>query len=253
MPWGSGPGRCRVTSDSAHELCVIIPVLNRPHRIVPVVSSIIHSVPHAQVIIVPSANVEETFDMHDAMIEAMDISDLVEVRPYRDIQPTCGNYAKKINWAMKEWSDAEWIFTGADDLYFHPGWWEATERLREVSTVGVIGTNDLGHPRVYLYGETSTHSLVRFDYAWDYGLIDEPKSGKILHEGYVHEFVDDELVGTAKYRGAWVFCPQAYVEHLHPVWQKAPWDTTYEDQERRMNESRALYTQRCPLWGGTPI
>lgn len=240
-------------SASAHELCVIVPVLNRPHRIVPVVSSIIASVPGAQVIIVPSAEIEETDAMHDAFIDAMDISDLVEVRPYRDVHPQCGNYAKKVNWAMREWSDATWIFTGADDLYFHDGWWEATERLRYVPSFGVVGTNDLGHPRVYAMGETSTHSLVRFSYAWNQGLIDDPTSGKILHEGYVHEFVDDEMVGTAKYRGAWSFCFEAHVEHMHPIWNKAPWDATYDDQGRRMNESRALYAQRCSLWGGTPI
>ena len=232
------------------DVTVIIPVLNRPHRIMPVVSSIVHS-SDAEIILVPSfENFSE--ELEEAIAEALEFTDRVTSRPYRDLHPSVGNYAKKINFAMKEWVDTEWLFTGADDLYFHDGWFtQCMDTARQHPQARVIGTNDLGHPRVYAMHETSTHSLVRFDYAWEQGTIDEP--GKVLHEGYVHEFVDDELVGTAKYRGVWAFSMLAHVEHMHPVWGKAPTDATYDDQGRRMNESRMLYRSRCPLWNGIPI
>lgn len=237
---------------SSADLTVIVPVLNRPHRIIPVVSSIMHSAPEAQVWFI--TNGEPTASPIDAInaeiSEAMRQWDNVWAFDFIDPAPACGNYAKKINYAA-EMIETEWLFTGADDLYFHDGWWEATWPLRSNPKVHVIGTNDLGHPRVYALHETSTHSLVRTSYARNQGLIDE--TGKVLHEGYVHEFIDDELVGTAKYRGAWAFAPTAHVEHMHPVWNKGEWDETYNDQGRRMNESRALYAQRCKLWGGTPI
>lgn len=232
---------------SASAVTVIIPVLNRPHRIDPVVRSVVDSAPDAKVLLVPSHDSR----LYEALEDALEISPNVSWYSYRDPHPECGNYAKKINWAVNQWVDTDWIFTGADDLHFHPGWWEATETWRKLPHIGVIGTNDLGHPRVYALHETSTHSLVRVSYVERYGTID--KEVKVLHEGYTHEFVDDELVGTAKYRHAWAFAPDAHVEHMHPIWGKAQWDDTYNDQGRRMYESRELYAQRCPLWGGTPI
>lgn len=236
---------------SASAVTVIIPVLNRPHRIIPVVMSIVMSAPDAKVLLVPNREGNGVRGMYEVLEDALELSDNVSWYSYMDWHPECGNYAKKINWAVSQWVDTDWIFTGADDLYFHSGWWEATDFLRSDPTIGVVGTNDLGHPRVYAMHETSTHSLVRVSYIEEHGLIDEP--GKVLHEGYVHEFVDDELVGTAKYRGAWAFAPEAHIEHMHPIWNKAPWDATYDDQGRRMNESRALYAERCKLWGGVPI
>jgi hypothetical protein len=44
-------------------------------------------------------------------------------------------------------------------------------------------------------GRHSTHSLVTRDYVERFGTIDE--AGVVLHEGYPHEFVDDEFVQTA--------------------------------------------------------
>lgn len=232
------------------EVAVIIPVLNRPQCILPVVTSIVFSAPKAEVILVPSCHHAQGASMYNELEDALELSNYVSWYSYHDTNPAVGNYAKKINWAL-QFTEAAWVFTGADDLLFHAGWLESARSFMVQDHVGVVGTNDLGHPRVYALHETSTHSLVRRSYIEELGTIDEP--GKVLHEGYVHEFVDDELVGTAKFRRAWVFSPNSLVEHLHPIWGKAMWDATYEDQGRRMSESRALYAERCKLWGGTPI
>jgi hypothetical protein len=103
----------------------------------------------------------------------------------------------------------------------------------------------MGNPRVKA-GQHSTHSLVSRAYADRFGTIDE--QGKILHEGYPHEYVDDELIGTAKRRRAWAFAQNSYVEHLHPLWGKASMDPLYANIQARTNAGTALFVKRRRLW-----
>ncbi len=135
------------------------------------------------------------------------------------------------------------MFLGADDLRFHRGWLAAAQAALGPG-IGVVGTNDLGNPRV-MAGEHATHFLVTREYA-DRGLIDG-KPG-LLFEGYAHEYCDDELVGTAKHRGAWAFAEGSRVEHLHPTYGKAPMDASYAAQRQRMRASVVLFRQRRRLW-----
>jgi hypothetical protein len=154
-----------------------------------------------------------------------------------------GDYARKINAGCRATTE-ELLFLGADDLHFHPGWLEAAA-AKLAPGIGVVGTNDLGSPRV-VAGEHATHSLVTRAYADQHGAIDRP--GEILHEGYPHEYVDDELVGTAKHRCAWAMALDSHVEHLHPDHDKAPWDELYLAQPGRMDAGAPLYQARRRLW-----
>jgi hypothetical protein len=157
--------------------------------------------------------------------------------------PRPGDYARKINVGFRKTTEPL-VFLGASDLLFHPGWFEAaTAQLAD--GIGVVGTNDLGSPRV-MAGDHSTHSLVTREYVERFGTIDCP--GKVLHEGYEHEYVDDELVLTAKHRGAWAFAADSHVEHLHPSWGKAPSDAMYSQQRRRMHRGRRVFQRRQRLW-----
>lgn len=152
-----------------------------------------------------------------------------------------GDYAHKINVGVDA-SDEPLIFTGAIDLHFVPGWLEAAERLLD-EQVRVVGTNDLTNERTA--HEHSTHTLVARDYV-DRGLIDGRPG--LLCEDYIHEYVDDELVGTAKKRGAYAHADDSYVEHLHPMAEKAEWDETYLRMRTRMRADRGLFNQRRALW-----
>ena len=49
-----------------------------------------------------------------------------------------------------------------------------------------------------------------------WGTVEQP--GVPVHAGYHHWYVDDELVWTAKMRGAWAFCEGAKVVHHHPYY-----------------------------------
>lgn len=215
------------------DLVVIVPMLGRAHRVEPLLESI-HATCTARVLFAVTEG-------DDAVARAIDAAG--EERITFPPQPR-GDYAIKINTGYRHTSEPL-IFLAADDLKFHPGWYEAaTARL--TGRVGVVGTNDLGNPRV-MRGEHATHCLVTRDYADRYGTIDQP--GQILHEGYVHEFTDDELVHTATKRRAWAFAGDSHVEHLHPHWHPdVPYDPLYEGQRQRMDASRSLYRRRSRLW-----
>jgi hypothetical protein len=215
------------------DLVVIVPMLGRAHRVAPLLASI-HATCKAHVLFAVTPGDVEVIDAIDAAGEERIT---VERKPRGDFQ-------RKINTGIAVTSEP-YIFTGADDLLFHPGWYDAAV-ARITSRIGVVGTNDLCNPRV-MRGDHATHMLVSRDYVERYGTIDEP--GKFFHEGYPHEMCDDEAVNTAKRRRAWAFAGDSYVEHLHPMAGKGvPMDSLYAGQKRRMEDGRLLYRRRSQLW-----
>lgn len=165
-----------------------------------------------------------------------------------------GDYARKINHAYRV-SSEPFLFAGADDLDYHPGWLGAALELMADPRIGVVGTQDLGNPRV-LAGTHATHCLVRRAYIDAVGSRDfhpatrrpMDKPGEIFHEGYPHEYVDDEFVATARRRGVWAFSHASVVEHLHPHWGKAPTDPLYDAHADRMAAGLRVFTSRRRLW-----
>lgn len=215
---------------------IVVPLLARPHRVSPLVASIAAATPEPHRVLMVC-----TPGDHEVIENVAGCGADWFVMPNRY---DYGDYARKINAAYHR-STEPFLFLGADDLKFHPGWLTAALERMADRAVGVVGTNDLGSPRV-IAGEHATHNLVRRSYVEDHGTIDEP--GKVLYEGYRHEFVDDELVETARFRGAWKFAADSLVEHLHPGWGKAPMDQLYAQQGQRMRHSRKLYNIRRQMW-----
>jgi hypothetical protein len=218
---------------------VLVPVLNRPERVDELSTSLNRS----------RANVE--IDLLFLCTEG-DLAEIDAVRMADDDhivlpgprQP--GDYARKINLGARHAIDdgADWLFIGADDLCFCPGWADEAVRVGERHRKRVVGTNDLGNALV-MAGRHATHHLVHATYL-DQGTIDEP--GKLLHEGYDHQYVDTEMVGTARFRDEWVFAHEAVVEHLHFLWRKANHDDTYALGQQRTREDAQLFQQRMRLW-----
>lgn len=214
---------------------VLVPVLGRPHRVAPLIASLEAATPepHRLIFVCTDTDAAEQTAIDEAGAERITIP-----------ANACGDYAVKINTGYRSTTEP-FLFCGADDLDFRPGWLSTALAEMADPRIGVVGTNDLGSVRV-MAGIHSTHSLVRRAYVDEHGTIDEKR--KVLHEGYIHEYVDDEFVQTAISRCAFVSSQLSVVEHLHPNWGKAPTDVLYDGQRRRMRQGRRLYWRREPLW-----
>lgn len=156
-----------------------------------------------------------------------------------------GDWARKINHGIAMTAEP-FVLCGADDLVFHPGWDKPL--LQHLDHVGVVGTNDLANPAVKS-GRHSTHPAVARWYVREFGTVDEPD--KAIHEGYWHNYCDNELVETAMARGMWQFCADSKVEHLHPIFNRSvPMDATYELGQRHFREDGLLWRRRRRLVQG---
>lgn len=215
-------------------LVIIVPVLRRPHRVEPLVDSIEAATkePHRTLFVCSPDDEQEI-----AAIDKLGAEHICTPVSYPS-----GDYAKKINFAyLATWE--ELMFLGADDLNFHDGWLERAKQ-RLVGRIGVVGTNDLTNRRTKRYH--STHSLVTREYVDKHGTIDEHH--KVLHEGYHHVFVDDELVATADHRGAYAHAHDCLVEHLHPMKHKGDRDAVYDHGQAHFEVDRRLFQSREALW-----
>lgn len=217
-------------------VAILIPLLRRPHRVAPVLESATAGTPEAhQVLFICSPNdLESIREVRNCGLEPL-------IMPKPNYY---GDYAMKINAGIRETSDP-WVFTGADDLHFWPGWFTSGVNCGGMFGARVVGTTDLCNPRV-TRGEHATHFLVHRSYIEELGTIDEP--GKFFHEGYWHECVDDEAVATAIHREEFVVSSDSVVEHLHPMAGKAPMDALYRQQGQRIVFGRRILRQRQHLW-----
>jgi glycosyltransferase involved in cell wall biosynthesis len=215
-------------------IAILVPVLGRPQNAAPLVESITTATttPHRILFLCSPED--------DAEIEACEATG-ADVHIY-SMRRGHGDYARKINHGYRLTSEP-WIFQGADDLRFHPGWDVAALALAaQRPRLTVVGTNDLGNPRVRR-GQLATHSLISRSYIDHQGAsFDGP--GVVLHEGYTHNYVDEELCLVARRRRVWGFARDAVVEHLHPHWGKANYDETYEIGLEPFHSDAQLFASR---------
>lgn len=218
---------------------ILIPVLGRPHNAAPLVQNIrdTTATEHTIIFLCSRGDTPQT----DACLNA--VADLVHVLPY---PAGSGDYAKKINHGALNGTDSEWIFQGADDLRFEPGW--DTIALRNAGRkYNVVGTNDMANSQVKR-GQFGTHCLIRRRYVTEQGCTGDGTPGPVLWEGYDHNFVDRELCGVAQDRHCFMFARHSRVQHFHPLWRTAPQDATYTKALRRFRDDQRLYLSRAHLW-----
>lgn len=157
------------------------------------------------------------------------------------------NYAGAVNTGARH-AAGDMLFTGADDLRFHPGWDMAALAVMR-PPVRVAGTNDLGNPDV-LAGQHATHYLIDRAYTDGPGGVADGPPGMVLFEGYDHNWTDTEFIATARHRGVFAACPEAVVEHMHPVHGKGEPDPTYAKGSARHREDGEIFHSREHLWAG---
>ena len=150
------------------------------------------------------------------------------------------SFAQRMN-AGYEATDEPWVFVTGDDVVFRPGWLDHAQAVAG-DRFDVIGTNDLGNPRV-TSGEHATHMMIRRSYIDETGASwDGPKN--LCHEGYRHWYVDDEIVAAAQQRGVWAAALGSVVEHFHPAWGKADTDDVYQFGQSFADEDRKIFEKR---------
>lgn len=225
------------------QVAIVVPVLRRPHRVKPLLENIAATTPEGSywVRFMVSPGDASGYDVIEVAKMRLPVIWTVLDADYEGQ----GDYAKKINLGYLL-SEEPLIFTGADDLRFHPGWLDVAMAYLAPG-IGVVGTNDLGNPKV-MRGEHSTHSLVTRDYADRGGSPDQDHM--IYHEGYPHLFCDTELIEVARARGAFAFAEDSRVEHIHPAWGKAETDELYAEHSgaRALRETRKMFERRRRLW-----
>lgn len=218
-------------------IAILVPVLGRPEQVKAVLESIeLATTLEHRTVLIFSPNDPEP-------MEAARGHDNVDLL-ITNWAPARSDYAKKLGFGFHH-TDQPWLFQGATDLKFYPGWDTEAIKVAKRTHAGVIGTNDLGNPDVKR-GRHSTHSLISRDYI-DYWGGTADGTGVIFSEAYDHQWTDNEFVDTAKLRRKWAFAARSIVEHLHPHWGKCAMDDTYEKATRATRQDITLYTRRRPL------
>jgi hypothetical protein len=161
------------------------------------------------------------------------------------------NYGGAVNSALQHGGvshRATEIFMGADDLNFHRGWDQpAMKTLYALPHLQVVGTNDLLNEYV-LAGWHATHSLVTREYIEEVGGVIDGDLGHVLADGYSHNYVDTEFIGTAKARAVFAPCLESVVEHLHASIGKSEKDATFEKNAEGIQKDCDLYYSRRQKW-----
>ena len=220
-----------VVPPATEPVAVIVPVLDRPRNAKPFMDSLRASTGLAKVYAVCDPEDRETID-------AWDEAGAEILWPSGMSLP--GTFAEKVNRGYK-FTQEPWLFLVGDDVRFRPGWLDQAQAVAG-DKFDVVGTNDLGNPRV-TSGEHATHLLVRRSYVDERGASwDGP--GVVAHEGYRHWYVDDELVAVAKQRGVWAPALASIVEHLHPLFGKAESDSVYRLGQSHAEADKALFEKR---------
>jgi len=220
-----------VPPPAAEPTAVIVPVLNRPQNAAPFMATLRATTGLATVYAIANPDDADTVKAwQDAGAEVL-FADGV-------------SFACKVNAGYAQTTEP-WLFITGDDVRFHPGWLDHAHATAVQQGASVVGTNDLGNPRV-MRGEHATHMLIRRGYVDEVGASwDGP--GGVCHEGYRHWYVDDEIVTAARQRHAFAFATASIVEHLHPAWGKAQQDDVYDLGQASQNEDRALFEKRLTV------
>lgn len=247
------------------EVAILIPTLGRADRLLPLLGNIAAvTPPHAYQVVFILDQADDESRQRCAQMLSNFRGKGMEGKV--GVLLCDGTYPEKINAGVAATTEP-WVLLTADDVVFHPGWWEATEQLRDVGQVevrrgdqapgdgtehgvGVIGTNDLHNPAT-AKGKYATQILVARWYI-DAGLATaDTQPGKAFHEGYHHEQIDRELCHVAQARGLYAHAAESVIEHLHFATGQRPRDATDEKGNRAARQAdKALYEARRHLWEG---
>lgn len=141
-------------------------------------------------------------------------------------------------------STGDWVVIGQDDFKWHEGWLDEAIKTRDETGAMVIGLNDGYKGR----NEHSVGWLVNRDYV-EKNSLSIGHDNVIFNPDYKKNYSDNELNDTAKFRGVWAYSMGALCEHMHPTFNKATSDLTYETLDKYFVDDQKLYDSRKHLFG----
>lgn len=226
---------------ATEQVDVIVPVLHRPQNVRPLLETLRASTGLATAWFVCDRDDKEEQDLvleHGGRVLKCD-----------------GSFAEKVNYAYtaipRVGKPAPWLMLTGDDVLFQPGWLDHALFVASQYGGQVVGTNDLGNPRV-TSGDHATHMLVSRRYVDEVGATFDAEPGVVCGP-YRHWFVDDELVLAAKQRGVWQMALGSIVEHMHPLWGKGQVDDVYVKGQAHAEADKALFEERARTFLGEEV
>lgn len=227
------------------DVVVIVPILGRPHHAAPLMESFRANTPENRAVLLPVASVVDPVDS-GTWAATMDAWCAAGVCPIKARRGYGFSFAAKVN-AAYEITSEPWLLLVGSDVRFHLGWLEAALMTAEMTGAKLIATNDMHNHRV-MAGEHATHPLINREWIDSHGSSwDGP--GVVCHEGYKHQFVDNEWSAVARQAGVFAYSEGSKIEHLHPVWGLAEVDATYELGESSKWVDLALFEERLAKYG----
>lgn len=214
---------------------VLVPVLGRPDAVKKTIDAFLASGSERDASLLFIAS-----DTDGPEIDALEKADA------RYVPTSKRSWACKINVGLLA-SVEPWLLCAADDVTLLPRW---TTRVRTLLEDGcVFGSYDGFNPRT-ASGDLATHPLVSRSYAEKHGTIE--KKNVIAHEGYHHNYVDEEITLTARARGLLRFSPEPLLLHNHWGLDPGRMDETYALGHRFLDTDKALFEARKPRLLGAP-
>ena len=242
-------------SEVGERVAVLVPVLNRPERVRPLVESFHAAASAHDAKLYFIAQEGDSKEISEIAIQlGMGRCQLITVPPEKQ------SWAKKINIGYEQTREP-WMLLCGDDVAFTSGWLNTFGHYASTHhDTGVIGTNDgsMSSRRMERMRQrgrmdvvrSSPHPLVSRRYIDAFGTVDE--MGAVVHGGYHHNFPDTELCATARMRESFLFAVDIVVFHLHHSGDHVPFDETYRLGMSRYADDEALFNARCARFGLTP-
>lgn len=212
------------------EVAVIVPVMERPQNVDPLVESLLASTGRANIYFVCDHDDEQEIA---AVNGNADANIIINNSPSK-------TFATKCNLGYRE-TDEPWLLFVGDDVHFYLGWFEAALQAAG-DKYAFVSTNDLGN-RAVMAGLHATHPMILRTWIDNHGASFDG-AATVCHEGYSHWYVDNEWTLVAKRAGQFVYCPDAIVEHLHPLWGKSSNDHVYQRGQAASQKDQQLWLTR---------
>lgn len=213
---------------------ILIPSLNRPQNLEPLLRSIQFATPEDHYVFLMVSDSESVKIARELGHPYLDDSDNPDKR-----------YVTRNNEMVRHLRPGtKQVFFGSDDIEFYPHWLDEALIVMNRGYDVVVGDD--------LRNQNGTMALMNVNY-FSRAVFDRP--GDVFHNGYIHNFADTEQFFTAKVQGTFARAMNSRVEHLNPVFYGAralPYDETYSLSRIGNDHDAALYAAREPLiseWG----